>query len=276
MTALTFLYVPGDVPARFDKASRSGADAVVLDLEDAVVASNKDEARSTVATWLAACEPGQVEIWVRVNPGALQDADIRAVAGPNLTGIWLPKVESLEEIEAAARILDSVAPHSELSALIETGKGLLALPAIATGPRLRFLQIGEVDLAADLSIEPGDDGRALLFARSQVVVASAAAGLEPPLAAVSVEFRDTDAFAADTVELRRLGFRGRACIHPAQVAPARDAFVPTSEAVQEAEEILEALAQATSGVGVDKNGRLIDEAVARSARRVVQYAQSRT
>ncbi|MET0198885.1 CoA ester lyase [Rhodococcus sp. RS1C4] len=276
MTALTFLYVPGDVPARFDKASRSGADAVVLDLEDAVVASNKDEARSTVAAWLAACEPGQVEIWVRVNPGALQDADIRAVAGPNLTGIWLPKVESLEEIEAAARILDTVAPHAELSALIETGKGLLALPAIATGPRLRFLQIGEVDLAADLSIEPGDDGRALLFARSQVVVASAAAGLEPPLAAVSVEFRDTDAFAADTVELRRLGFRGRACIHPAQVAPARDAFVPTSEAVQEAEEILEALAQATSGVGVDKNGRLIDEAVARSARRVVQYAQSRT
>ncbi|OZE83133.1 CoA ester lyase [Rhodococcus sp. 14-2470-1a] len=276
MTALTFLYVPGDVPARFDKASRSGADAVVLDLEDAVVASNKDEARSTVAAWLVACEPGQVEIWVRVNPGALQDADIRAVAGPNLTGIWLPKVESLEEIEAAARILDTVAPHAELSALIETGKGLLALPAIATGPRLRFLQIGEVDLAADLSIEPGDDGRALLFARSQVVVASAAAGLEPPLAAVSVEFRDTDAFAADTVELRRLGFRGRACIHPAQVAPARDAFVPTSEAVQEAEEILEALAQATSGVGVDKNGRLIDEAVARSARRVVQYAQSRT
>lgn len=276
MTALTFLYVPGDVPARFDKASRSGADAVVLDLEDAVVASNKDEARSTVATWLAACEPGQVEIWVRVNPGALQDADIRAVAGPNLTGIWLPKVESLEEIEAAARILDSVAPHAELSALIETGKGLLALPAIATGPRLRFLQIGEVDLAADLSIEPGDDSRALLFARSQVVVASAAAGLEPPLAAVSVEFRDTDAFAADTVELRRLGFRGRACIHPAQVSPARDAFVPTSEAVQEAEDILEALAQATSGVGVDKNGRLIDEAVARSARRVVQYAQSRT
>ncbi|WP_037140705.1 HpcH/HpaI aldolase/citrate lyase family protein [Rhodococcoides fascians] len=276
MTALTFLYVPGDVPARFDKASRSGADAVVLDLEDAVVASNKDEARSTVAAWLAACEPGQVEIWVRVNPGALQDADIRAVAGPNLTGIWLPKVESLEEIEAAARILDTVAPHAELSALIETGKGLLALPAIATGPRLRFLQIGEVDLAADLSIEPGDDGRALLFARSQVVVASAAAGLEPPLAAVSVEFRDTDAFAADTVELRRLGFRGRACIHPAQVAPVRDAFVPTSEAVQEAEEILEALAQATSGVGVDKNGRLIDEAVARSARRVVQYAQSQT
>ncbi|MFC8177342.1 HpcH/HpaI aldolase/citrate lyase family protein [Rhodococcus sp. NPDC057297] len=275
MTALTFLYVPGDVPARFDKASRSGADAVVLDLEDAVVASNKDEARSTVAKWLAACEPGQVEIWVRVNPGALQDADIRAVAGPNLTGIWLPKVESLEEIEAAARILDSVAPHAELSALIETGKGLLALPAIATGPRLRFLQIGEVDLAADLSIEPGGDGRALLFARSQVVVASAAAGLEPPLAAVSVEFRDTDAFAADTVELRRLGFRGRACIHPAQVAPARDAFVPTSEAVQEAEEILEALARATSGVGVDKNGRLIDEAVARSARRVVHYARSR-
>ncbi|OZF53806.1 CoA ester lyase [Rhodococcus sp. 14-2470-1b] len=275
MTALTFLYVPGDVPARFDKASRSGADAVVLDLEDAVVASNKDEARSTVAKWLAACEPGQVEIWVRVNPGALQDADIRAVAGPNLTGIWLAKVESLEEIEAAARILDSVAPHAELSALIETGKGLLALPAIATGPRLRFLQIGEVDLAADLSIEPGDDGRALLFARSQVVVASAAAGLEPPLAAVSVEFRDTDAFAADTVELRRLGFRGRACIHPAQVAPARDAFVPTSEAVQEAEEILEALARATSGVGVDKNGRLIDEAVARSARRVVHYARGR-
>jgi citrate lyase subunit beta/citryl-CoA lyase len=273
MSALTFLYVPGDVPARFDKALNSGADAIVLDLEDAVVAAKKNEARETVAQWLLSCEPGNTEIWVRVNPGELQERDIRAVAGPNLTGVWLPKVESLAEIELADRILaSSAASDAELSALVETGRGVLALPAIASGPRVRFLQLGEVDLAADLSIEPGSDGAELLFARSQIVVASAAAGIEPPLGAVSVEFNDTDAFEADTATLRRLGFRGRACIHPKQLAPARNVFTPTAEAVREAEEILAALGRASSGVGIDKNGRLIDEAVARTARRVVATA----
>ncbi|GGK90302.1 HpcH/HpaI aldolase/citrate lyase family protein [Nocardia jinanensis] len=273
MTATTYLYVPGDTPARFGKALRSGTDAVVLDLEDAVVAARKDEARELVARWVAACDPAGVELWVRVNPGELGERDIRAVAAPELTGIWLPKVESALEVEEAGRVLaDCGAGHARISALVETAAGLLALPEIARAAGIRFLQLGEVDLAADLGIEIDDSAEQLLFARSQVVTVSAAAGIEPPVAAVSVNFTDPTTFEAETRRLRRLGFAGRACIHPRQLAPVRDVFTPTPAEVGHAEDILHRLAAAPSGVGVDARGHLIDEAVARSARRTVARA----
>lgn len=274
MTALTYLYVPGDTPERFDKALRSGADAVVLDLEDAVAADRKDEARTLVAQWVARCDPAGIEIWVRVNTGALREGDIRAVAGRHLTGIWLPKVESAGEVETAHRVLTECgARDARISALVETATGLLALSEIARAPRIGFLQLGEVDLAADLGIEVDDSAEQLLFARSRLVIASAAAGIEPPVAAVSVNFTDLPAFEADTRRLRRLGFAGRACIHPKQLPPVRSVFTPTADEVRRAEDILHRLAAAPSGVGVDARGHLIDEAVARSARRTVARAR---
>jgi citrate lyase subunit beta/citryl-CoA lyase len=267
-SALTYLYVPGDVPERFDKALASGADAVVLDLEDAVTAANKDHARATVAAWVASCDPSSVQIWVRVNPGPLQEADIRAVLHPNLTGIWLPKVGSAAEVEHVDRLLGN--STAAVSPLIETAGGLFNALEIARAPRVRFLQIGEVDLAADLGVDGSSES--LVFARGQIVAASVAAGIEPPPAAVSRNFRDAEAFEADTRALAGLGFVGRACIHPAQLAPTRAVFVPSDAAVREAEELLADLDRATSGVAVDSEGFLIDEAVARTARRVVERA----
>ena len=267
-SALTYLYVPGDVPERFDKALASGTDAVVLDLEDAVTAANKDHARATVAAWVAACEPGEVQIWVRVNPGALQEDDIRAVLHPNLTGIWLPKVSSAREIEQADVLLSG--SSAVVSPLIETAAGVFAALEIARAPRVKFLQIGEVDLAADLGVD--GSAESLSFVRAQVVAASVAAGIDPPPAAVSRNFRDAEAFEADTRTLAGLGFVGRACIHPAQLAPVRTVFVPSETEVREAEELLADLERATSGVAVDSKGFLIDEAVARTARRVVERA----
>ncbi|WP_032368990.1 HpcH/HpaI aldolase/citrate lyase family protein [Rhodococcoides fascians] len=265
-TALTYLYVPGDVPERFDKALASGADAVVLDLEDAVTAANKDHARVTVAAWVAACDPGDVQIWVRVNPGLLQEDDIRAVLHPNLTGIWLPKVSSAREIEQAGALLSG--SDAVVSPLIETAAGVFAALEIARASRVKFLQIGEVDLAADLGVD--GSAESLSFVRAQVVAASVAAGIDPPPAAVSRNFRDADAFEADTRALAGLGFVGRACIHPAQLGPVRTVFVPSELEVREAEELLADLERATSGVAVDGKGFLIDEAVARTARRVVE------
>ncbi|MBY3794552.1 CoA ester lyase [Rhodococcus fascians] len=270
-SALTYLYVPGDVPERFDKALASGTDAVVLDLEDAVTAANKDHARATVAEWVASCDPGDVQIWVRVNPGPLQEDDIRAVLHPNLTGIWLPKVSSAREIEQADALLG--ASGGVVSPLIETAAGVFAALEIARAPRVKFLQIGEVDLAADLGVD--GSAESLSFVRAQVVAASVAAGIDPPPAAVSRNFRDADAFEADTRTLAGLGFVGRACIHPAQLAPVRTVFVPSEDEVREAEEMLADLERATSGVAVDSKGFLIDEAVARTARRVVERAASR-
>jgi citrate lyase subunit beta/citryl-CoA lyase len=264
-SALTYLYVPGDVPERFDKALASGTDAVVLDLEDAVTAANKNHARATVAAWVAACEPGDVQIWVRVNPGPLQEDDIR------LTGIWLPKVSSAGEIEQADALLSG--SSAVVSPLIETAAGVFAALEIARAPRVKFLQIGEVDLAADLGVD--GSAESLSFVRAQVVAASVAAGIDPPPAAVSRNFRDADAFEADTRTLAGLGFVGRACIHPAQLAPVRTVFVPSETEVCEAEELLADLERATSGVAVDSKGFLIDEAVARTARRVVARAAAR-
>ncbi|WP_280458048.1 HpcH/HpaI aldolase/citrate lyase family protein [Nocardia carnea] len=273
--ALTYLYVPGDRPERFGKALTSGADAIVLDLEDAVAATRKSEARIQVAAWVADTDPGRVQVWVRVNPGALQDADIRAVAHPRLTGIWLPKVGSAAEVEHVDALLARTAgPGAALSAMIETAAGIFAAPDIARAPRMRFLQLGEVDLAADLGLEAGPVGTALLFARSQVVAASVAAGIDPPPAAVSRNFRDLDAFRSDTRTLAELGFVGRVCIHPAQLEPARDVFTPAPEAVQQARAVLTALDGARSGVALDSNGFLIDEAVARQARRIVERAET--
>ncbi|OZE42370.1 CoA ester lyase [Rhodococcus sp. 05-2254-6] len=270
-SALTYLYVPGDVPERFDKALASGTDAVVLDLEDAVTAANKDHARATVAQWIAACEPGDVQIWVRVNPGSLQEADIRAVGHSNLTGIWLPKVSSAQEIEQADALLGG--SSTVVSPLIETAAGVFAALEIARAPRVKFLQIGEVDLAADLGVD--GSAESLSFVRAQVVAASMAAGIDPPPAAVSRNFRDAEAFEADTRMLAGLGFVGRSCIHPAQLGPVRTVFVPSEDEVREAQELLAALERATSGVAVDSKGFLIDEAVARTARRVVARAAVR-
>lgn len=270
-SALTYLYVPGDVPERFDKALASGTDAVVLDLEDAVTAANKDHARATVAAWVASCDPGDVQIWVRVNPGLLQEDDIRAVLHPNLTGIWLPKVSSAREIEQADALLSG--SSAVVSPLIETAAGVFAALEIARAPRVKFLQIGEVDLAADLGVD--GSAESLSFVRAQVVAASVAAGIDPPPAAVSRNFRDADAFEADTCALAGLGFVGRACIHPAQLAPVRTVFVPSENEVREAEELLADLERATSGVAVDSKGFLIDEAVARTARRVVERGAAR-
>lgn len=270
--ALTYLYVPGDRPERFDKALASGADAIVLDLEDAVAADRKVLARETVARWIAALAPGSVEVWVRVNPGALQEADIRAVAHPRLTGVWLPKVGSAHDVEQVDGLLTELCPDAAVSALIETAAGVFAAPAIARAPRMRFLQLGEVDLAADLGVEVDDDGTALLFARSRVIAAGVAAGIDPPPAAVSRNFRDSDVLEADTRALARLGFVGRACIHPAQLAPVRRVFTPSSEEVGKARAVLAGLKAAESGVAVDEAGFLIDEAVARQARRVLERA----
>lgn len=264
-SALTYLYVPADVPQRFDKALASGADAVVLDLEDAVTAANKHHARATVAAWVAACEPGGVQIWVRVNAGALQESDIRAVLHPNLTGIWLPKVSSAREVEQAVGLMGE--SEAVISPLVETAGGVFAALEIAKAPKVRFLQIGEVDLAADLGVD--GSAESLSFARGQVVAASVAAGIDPPPAAVSRNFRDAGAFEVDTRKLAGLGFVGRACIHPAQLEPTRAVFVPSDDAVREAEELLADLERANSGVAVDSKGFLIDEAVARTARRVV-------
>ncbi|WP_459546072.1 HpcH/HpaI aldolase/citrate lyase family protein [Nocardia sp. X0981] len=271
--ALLYLYVPGDRPERFAKAARSGADAVVLDLEDAVPVAAKDTARRAVATWLDSADRPDIPVWVRVNPGAELVDDVTAAVRGGVAGIWLPKCDDAAVLGRLDTLLTDLEKRfararTPVSPLIETGTGLWNVRAVATGPRVEFLQIGEVDLAADLGITvtTGDE---LLWARSRVVAASAAAGLRPPLGAASPIVDDDAAFARETRRLVELGFHGRACIHPRQLAPAREGTTPTRAEVDTALDVLAAFEAAGGGAATDRRGRLIDEAVARHARRVL-------
>jgi len=277
---LSYLYVPGSAPERFAKAEAAGPGAVILDLEDAVGQADKVTARGHVAGYLRTRASATPQAWVRINTGAAGYADLDAVAGPALRGVVVPKTESAEQlIELDARLAALEAglglPKGRIavSPLIESGQGLVDVDAIAAGPRVTCLQLGEVDLAADLGLEPGPDELELLYARSRVVVASSAAGIARPVAPVSTQFRDLDWFATSTRALRRLGVFARACIHPAQLAAVHEVFAPSAEELDAARDVLQRLEAARGGAAVDAAGRMIDEAVARQARRVLAVGE---
>lgn len=273
--ARSALYVPGDAQDKLDRILERGADEIIVDLEDAVAPKNKDTAREIVRIWLHDLPVlADVGVWVRVNPGALREADVRAMAGaPALTGFMLAKTETAQELVELDRLLSSLGSTAAVVPLLETAGAILSAYDIARAPRVQRLQIGEADLRGEVGIVPGPDERELLYTRSHVVMASAAAGIKPPIAPVSTNFRDLDAFRQSTQELARLGFVGRACIHPAQVAVANEVFTPTPEEVEAARTLVGRWEFAGAGVAVDDQGRFVDEAVIRQARLVLARAR---
>lgn len=283
MIVRSWLYVPGDRSDRFDKAVQKQADAVVLDLEDAVSADKKVMARSSVAEWVRDGDHGRAQVWVRVNQGDLGLADLQEVVWPGITGVCLPKVDHVDTIFDAVAILDAREKERGLTPgsvavvpLIESAQGLMNLTDITRAPRVVQLQVGEVDLAADLGLS-GDVDTHLAPVRSSILVASVASGITPPVGPVSTEFRNLDAFAESTRIVKGQGFVGRACIHPDQVTIVNDVFTPTASEVEAAQTLLQRLEAAIedgSGVAIDADGRMIDEASARTARRVLAFAQS--
>jgi citrate lyase subunit beta/citryl-CoA lyase len=224
------LYVPGNSPEKLAKAPYVGADALMVDLADAVAPDDKESVRSQVAEWLRTVPDG-LEVWVRINPGPVGHDDLREVVGPGLRGLCLAKTESTTQLDALDAVLSTVEIEAGLPTramgvvpMLESAVAILAAAAIARAPRVERLHIGEVDLRAELGLEPSEDEHELLGLRSQVVLASAAAGLHPPVGAGSADYRDLDRLRATTIAMRRLGFRGRACIHPAQVPVVNEVF----------------------------------------------------
>ncbi|MEV4539082.1 CoA ester lyase [Asanoa sp. NPDC049518] len=262
---LTWLYVPGDRPDRFAKAVASGADAVILDLEDAVVPGRKAYGRSAVAEFLASPHP--VPVQVRVSEDV--DLDVAAVAGlPGLDGLRLPKVESPTAVTAVTNLVDV-----PLHPLVESAVGLEHAFAIASAhPAVASLGLGEADLRSDLGVSD-DDG--LLWARGRVVVAARAAGLPPPAMSVFADLADVDGLAASCALGRRLGFLGRSAIHPRQLPVIVAAFRPSNAEVDRAAELLSAVAAAArrdSGTVVLPDGRFADRAMVAAAQRTVDLA----
>jgi len=275
MNARSHLYVPANDPERLARAIGRGADALIVDLEDGVSISDKDLARSNLKDWLGSLETN-VEIWVRVNPEVgMLEKDLDVVASPKVAGIVLAKSASpddllnLHEKLSALESERHVGQAIEVSALIESAVGVFNSLAIARSPRVSRLQIGEFDLRADLGISAEAGDTTLQHARSLAVFASAAAGINPPVASVSTNFRDLDAYRLETQLFKNWGYFGRACIHPAQVQIVNEVFTPTQEELINAQDILDRLKAAGGGVALDSHGRMIDEASAKIARRTL-------
>lgn len=284
--ARSHLYVPGDKPEVLAKALGRGADALIVDLEDAVAPASKDAARTVVAQWLSglpAAADNPVQVWIRINSGDMGHTDVRAVLSPAVTGVVAAKTESAEELVALHAVLTAMEDKLELPAgsigvvpLLESANAVLNALSIAKAPRVQRLQVGEADLRADIGVELGADGRELLYVRSQVVLISAAAGIDPPVGPVDTNFRDTEALAESTRAVKRMGYVGRACIHPAQAAIVNEVFTPTADEVAAAKDLIarfDAAMAAGDGVCLDAQGRMVDEAVVRQARRTLSLAR---
>jgi len=258
----SFLFVPGDRPERFAKALASGAGQIVIDLEDAVGAEAKDFARDTLAGWLSNAPPEAAgRVVVRINGANTPwfEADCAIVAAePGVTAVMMPKADASSPWEA---LLDK-----PVLALIETAAGIDDLRSVARATNVRRLVFGSIDLQLDLGID--GDGEELLFFRSQLVLASRLAGLPPPVDGVCLALADTQALSADVRRARRLGFGGKLCIHPAQVATVEAGFAPSAAEMNWATRVLEAAAQA-SGAAVALDGQMIDLPVILRARRLL-------
>lgn len=262
MLPIAYLFVPGDRPERFAKARASGADMVVVDLEDAVAPGHKNGARSQVADALArrdfcAC--------LRIN-GIDTDwfqEDLRLLSLPGVAAVMLPKAEHLE---ALAAVRAAAADKMPLIPIVETARGLAAAASLAGCQGVLRLAFGSVDFQQDLGIE-GDD-QELLFARSQLVFASRLADVGTPVDGVTLAVGDAAQTREDALRARRLGFGAKLCIHPAQVAPVKEAFAPDARTIAWARGVLAAASSTASGA-LTYEGKLIDKPVIDRARAIV-------
>lgn len=270
----SWLFVPSDDEARLQKSTTRGADAIIIDLEDGVAPSQKDAARLILGRFLDEA-PADAQLWVRISSEEPAFTSDMAVAlHERVNGIVLAKAESVAQIsDVATRLAKLPGPTRGLVPLIETAGAVMRMEAIASVNGVSGLQFGEADLSADLGVTSGPDDLEFLYVRQRAVVVSAACGLQAPVAPVSVNFKNLDAYRRNTEQLARMGFLGRACIHPAQVAVVNEVFTPSAEDVAAAMAVItqaEEAAAAGRGVFVDADGRRMgDEAVVRSARRVL-------
>lgn len=272
---LTWLYVPGDRPEVVGKALVSGADVVLIDLEDAVAPDRKDYARAATAERLSQRPPVPVHVRVNALDSPWADADLTALtAAEGLAGLRLPKVTSPSEV---VRVAERAAPGQggappALYVLLETAMGVERAFAIASAhPAVRGIALGEGDLRADLGVR---EDAGLDWSRSRVVVAARAAALPPPTQSIYPDTRDLDGLAASCAHGRTLGFLGRAAIHPRQLPVIERAYAPTPEEITRAEETLKAAAR-EPGAQALPDGRFIDTAVVREARQTLSLARRR-
>ena len=264
MIRRSYLFVPGNRPDRFKKAWQSGADAVILDLEDAVQSTHKDLAREAVAAWLDPRRP----VYVRINAAGTPwfEHDLELVGLPGVQGVVLPKAEHPEQVE---RLATRLAGEAQVLPLLETAVGVWNARVLAQAPRVERLAFGSVDFQLDTGIS--GEQEELLYARSRLVLASRVASILPPVDGVTMVLEDLTRLREEVARARRLGFGGKLCIHPRQVETINQGFAPTDAERAWARRVLEAVEAAGAGA-LRLDGELIDRPVIARARSILAQA----
>ncbi|MEV7465629.1 CoA ester lyase [Streptomyces kronopolitis] len=274
------LYMPGANERALEKAKSLPADALILDLEDAVAPDAKAEARKRVAAAAASGEYGFREVTIRVNaPGtAWHDDDLRAAAEAGPDAVVVPKVESADTVRAVERALEAAgAPdRTAIWAMVETPRAMLDARAVAAASeRLTVLVMGTNDLAKELHAEHVPGRAPLLTGLSLALLAARESG-KVILDGVYNDVKDAGGFEAECVQGRQFGFDGKTLIHPSQVAPCNRVFAPSPEQITRSRRIIDAFEEATrEGRGVvTVDGRLIENLHVEDARRILALAEA--
>jgi citrate lyase subunit beta/citryl-CoA lyase len=267
LPARSWLFVPATRRERFAKAAASGADRIILDLEDSVAPQEKGEAARAL---LGASLPTNVPVYLRVNGHGTEwfEDDLALAARLHVAGVVLPKADAGEQVARAAAALP--ASH-RIVPILESAVGLWNVLEVARAPRAERLAFGALDFELDTGMR--DEGDAMAYARSRVVIASKVAGLAPPVDSVSPGIDDEAAITRDAERGRRLGFAGKLCIHPKQIGPTNRVFQPSEAEVEWADSLLAALAaRPGDAAAFSFRGRMIDRPVIERARRILTQA----
>jgi citrate lyase beta subunit len=268
------LYIPADRERFVAKARSTGADAVILDLEDSVVESRKEAALDAALTFLAEPADDGPERWVRVNAGDRGLAEIEVLIAARPDGVWLPKAEPGGWTADAVAALTAAGVRPGV--MIESATGLVGLPQLPPLPPNALTQLGEVDLAADLRMRDRSEESMVPF-RARIVLETAIRRLPMPVAPVDDRYDDLDEYRRRCELLRDRGFGSRACIHPAQVTIVNEVFALDADDVERARRIVAAFDEAAAdgrGAYVDEDGRMADLATVRWARDLLSRVET--
>ncbi len=279
----SFLFAPGNHPRKVEKVFAASADAVILDLEDAVAISEKVATRATVVE--AMQQDRSCLGYIRVNSldtGYCED-DVKAVVGPWLDGIVIPKVESADTLVAVDRFITQAEEAAglqsgaiDLMPIIETARGVEFASEIAAAvPRVRRLSFGGGDYTLDLDYTWTADEEVLAYARARISHATRVANIDPPIDTVVLQIKDDERFSASAARGKKFGFGGKLCIHPNQVPLCNAAFTPSTEEIEHAEAVVAAFeeAEASGSASIQLDGYFIDYPIVYKAQRIIALAR---